>query len=267
MISKDFEQSSIYNDAEKIDRYWKNLQPHLQADFVSKEKWKKSINFLEQVSFQNSVIVLIWNVLLKRYVFALDKRNICGQPMEAYLGENGVDFSISKMHPLTMDANLIMQQKSFEVFNSLSSQDKLKLVISFDGLYKMGGSGSFHFLQQAICIELDSNGNGILFLSYIHDISHLKKNNTANLVTSYPGQICMWNYNFGNKTLETTASLSRQEKTILGFLSKGKSSKEIADELFISPLTVDTHRRKLLKKTNCIDTTGMITYSKLVGLI
>jgi DNA-binding CsgD family transcriptional regulator len=114
---------------------------------------------------------------------------------------------------------------------------------------------------------MDSEGNGILFMSYIHDISHLKKNNTANLVITSPGRVCMWNYNFERKTLDATPSLSRQEKNILVFLSKGKSSKEIADELFISSLTVDTHRRNLLKKTNCIDTTAMITYAKIVGLI
>jgi DNA-binding CsgD family transcriptional regulator len=50
-------------------------------------------------------------------------------------------------------------------------------------------------------------------------------------------------------------------------LAEGKSSKEIAKELGISSHTVDTHRRHLLEKTNCIDTTGMITYCKLVGLL
>jgi len=61
--------------------------------------------------------------------------------------------------------------------------------------------------------------------------------------------------------------LSRQEKKILSLLAEGKSSKEIANELSVSPHTVDTHRRHLLEKTNCIDTTGMITYARLVGLL
>ncbi len=267
MFSEAFEQSSIYNDAEKIEHYWKNLQPHLHADFIPKEKWKESAGFLEQVSLQNSVVVLIWNVLLNRFVFAIDKRNICGHPMEPYLGENGVNFSMSNMHPLTLDATLIMQQKSFEIFRQLPTGERQKLVINFDGLYKKREGDNFHFLQQVICLELDDDGNGVLFLSYIHDISHLKKNTSANLVITHQGQVSMWNYNFEMKDLEATAPLSKQEKNILDFLSKGRSSKEIADELFISSLTVDTHRRNLLKKTNCIDTTAMITYSKLVGLI
>ena len=58
-----------------------------------------------------------------------------------------------------------------------------------------------------------------------------------------------------------------QEKKILALLAEGKQSKEIADELFISSHTIDTHRRNLLKKTNCIDTTALITFAKMTGLI
>jgi DNA-binding CsgD family transcriptional regulator len=53
----------------------------------------------------------------------------------------------------------------------------------------------------------------------------------------------------------------------LSYLEKGKSSKEMANESFTSPHTIDTHRRNLLKKTNCLNTTGLVTYAKLVGLL
>src|SRR5690606_32447366 len=42
--------------------------------------------------------------------------------------------------------------------------------------------------------------------------------------------------------------LTKREKQILEMLSKGKKSAEIATELFISPLTVKTHRATLLQK-------------------
>lgn len=48
--------------------------------------------------------------------------------------------------------------------------------------------------------------------------------------------------------LTTTPRLTKREKQILQFLAKGKTSNEIADELFLSPLTVDTHRKNLLQK-------------------
>ena len=42
--------------------------------------------------------------------------------------------------------------------------------------------------------------------------------------------------------------LTKREKEILRFLAQGKTSSQIADELFLSPLTVDTHRKNLLQK-------------------
>ena len=46
-------------------------------------------------------------------------------------------------------------------------------------------------------------------------------------------------------------NITNREQDILRNLSTGKTSKEIAEELFISHHTVDTHRRNLLKKLNC----------------
>ncbi|HWA34564.1 MAG TPA: response regulator transcription factor [Cyclobacteriaceae bacterium] len=48
--------------------------------------------------------------------------------------------------------------------------------------------------------------------------------------------------------LHAYEELSLREKQILALVGKGKSSKEISEELFISPLTVETHRKNILKK-------------------
>lgn len=42
--------------------------------------------------------------------------------------------------------------------------------------------------------------------------------------------------------------LTKREKEILQFLAQGKTSIQIAEELFLSPLTIDTHRKNLLQK-------------------
>ena len=45
-------------------------------------------------------------------------------------------------------------------------------------------------------------------------------------------------------------TLSPRENDILELILQCKTSREIADELFISKLTVDTHRKNILKKTS-----------------
>jgi len=42
--------------------------------------------------------------------------------------------------------------------------------------------------------------------------------------------------------------LTKREKQILELIAQGKTSQAIGDELFLSPLTIDTHRKNLLQK-------------------
>lgn len=48
--------------------------------------------------------------------------------------------------------------------------------------------------------------------------------------------------------LRGTPQVTRREKQILLLIADGKTSQVIAQELFLSPLTVDTHRRNLMQK-------------------
>lgn len=48
--------------------------------------------------------------------------------------------------------------------------------------------------------------------------------------------------------LQGRPQLTRREKQILALIAEGKTSQAIAAELFVSPLTVDTHRKNLMQK-------------------
>jgi len=53
--------------------------------------------------------------------------------------------------------------------------------------------------------------------------------------------------------------LTKREKEILKLVAEGKTSSLIADELFLSPLTVDTHRKNLLQKFQAKNSTELIS--------
>lgn len=55
--------------------------------------------------------------------------------------------------------------------------------------------------------------------------------------------------------------LSRQEKEIIKLIIEGKTSKEIADNLFISKTTVDTHRRNINKKLEITNSSSLIKFA------
>ncbi len=53
--------------------------------------------------------------------------------------------------------------------------------------------------------------------------------------------------------------LTPREMDIVSLIFKGKSSKEIGEQLFISKATVDKHRSNILQKTGCKNTTELFT--------
>lgn len=62
-------------------------------------------------------------------------------------------------------------------------------------------------------------------------------------------------------------ALSKRELEIIRLISMGHTNKEISDILFISPLTVKTHRSNILRKLDIKNTAALISYAKNIGLV
>ncbi|MEP1094108.1 MAG: response regulator transcription factor [Cyclobacteriaceae bacterium] len=60
-------------------------------------------------------------------------------------------------------------------------------------------------------------------------------------------------------SLET--DLSEREKEVLLLITEECSNQDIADKLFISIRTVETHKRNLLEKTGCKNIAGLVMYA------
>ena len=63
-----------------------------------------------------------------------------------------------------------------------------------------------------------------------------------------------------------TAVLSDREREVLRLLAEGKSSKEIADVLSLSPRTVEQYRVQIMDKLNIRTVAGLTKYAVLHGL-
>ena len=69
------------------------------------------------------------------------------------------------------------------------------------------------------------------------------------------------------KQNEATKSLTERELEVLRLIVDEKTSDEIANTLFISKRTVDTHRKNILEKLNIRTTVGLIKYAFINGLV
>ncbi len=72
---------------------------------------------------------------------------------------------------------------------------------------------------------------------------------------------------FGSrKEKQIQLDLSKREKEVLNHLCDQKTNKEIGEMMFISPRTVEGHRKNLLVKTNSKNTAGLIIFAIEHGL-
>jgi two-component system, NarL family, response regulator NreC len=62
-------------------------------------------------------------------------------------------------------------------------------------------------------------------------------------------------------------ALSEREREVLQLVAEGRTSKEIADVLSISPATVETHRSHLLQKLSLHNTVEVVRYATKRGII
>jgi len=70
-----------------------------------------------------------------------------------------------------------------------------------------------------------------------------------------------------SKNTDPLVQLSRREKEVLKLITEEYTAQEIADKLFISQNTVNTHRKNLLSKLNAKNTAGLVMYAVQNGLL
>jgi DNA-binding NarL/FixJ family response regulator len=64
----------------------------------------------------------------------------------------------------------------------------------------------------------------------------------------------------------TSSVLTSREREVLQLLAEGKTTKEIAASLCLSPKTVETHRRQLMEKLNMYTVAHLVKYAVSHGL-
>jgi DNA-binding CsgD family transcriptional regulator len=120
------------------------------------------------------------------------------------------------------------------------------------------------------CLVLDKNSCTGLWFGYTIDVTHLLKSDgywsRCTIDSSATNHIYhglsqeMYNIRKGD-------IISEREKEILQLIAQNKSTKEVADLLFISPSTVETHRKNMIKRTCSRDTTSLIHIARMLGII
>lgn len=193
--------------------------------------------------------------------------NILGLQPEEYMLET----LLERVHPHDIDfvsnceklvADFIVRLKRPQVTRyKINYCFRLKVK---DGSYRL-------FLHQALALNTHASGALDKVLGIHSDIHHITKENNYKIsfigLNDEPSFLEMDVEAHFKKENSSASPFSRRELEVVRLLAKGDSSKEIAEKLYISLETVLTHRKNILSKAGCRNTTELVAQSVKKGYL
>ena len=179
--------------------------------------------------------------------------NVTGYSNEEFLSR-GVELFFENLH--SDDADIIVHKifrNVTDILDKASTDDRTKFQFQYNYRYKTKDGSYINFLEHLYVLELDENGRAALFLgnpTVIDTSEVLPIRFSAKIIrsNSVPETVLTKTYSRSKVSLE---NLTPREMDILRHLSLGMTSKQIGDDLHISPSTVNSHRQNLLNKLGC----------------
>jgi len=238
-----------------------NSQKFTEAD-LDYNILEQHIPYLKKIDELSNSAIMIFDLYKRQHVFISNNNyRIFNFDIEKAKGKS--DYIDSCIHP--DDYPQLMEAGIYFLCYGFSLQPEHrkdgKLINEYSILNKNGKY--IRIIEQQMCLESDAHGNIWLALS-IMDISPDQNDDApfrSRMIDVKKGAVYM--FPPPNKEVMLTA----REKEILQLISKGLISKQIADKLFVSVNTVNTHRQRILKKLQADNAIEAIKYASKLGLI
>ncbi|WP_339739544.1 LuxR C-terminal-related transcriptional regulator [uncultured Sunxiuqinia sp.] len=226
----------------------------------------KHVEILESIKSVHSSAISIFDMARLQHAYLSSTfEDLLGWNLEE-AGKPGHEYIDSRLHPEDLAHLNRVSSQFLELMLKVKKEDRLNMKH-----YKMimdyrtkGKDGNYvRVIEQHKLLELDGDDNvwlalGIMDLSPDQDIQSLCR---YRLVNAKTGDL----YHFPKETPNTSLSLREQE--ILQLLGKGLISKQVADRLFISVNTVNTHRQRIIEKLNVSNITEAVRHAATIGII
>lgn len=196
--------------------------------------------------------------------------------VESILGIRAKDWSLDKAFELIHPEDLKqMHKKEAKVVDFILNKIPVDDILRYKVVYVLRfrhADGSYRtILQQTKTLTLSEDGKAQQVLGIHTDVSYL--NMPIDHKISFIGEDRPSFYalstddDFIPEEYDYHKLFTPREKEILRNIAKGKSFGEIAEILNVSPHTINTHKKNILRKTDCKNTTELIARCVRLGII
>jgi DNA-binding CsgD family transcriptional regulator len=147
-----------------------------------------------------------------------------------------------------------------EILELLASNDPSRIFTFFQQVRYVGHSEWQWHLTSVRAFVQDDEGKTVALLSVAH---HL---NSEHHYTRKIDRLIQ-EMEFLKSNLQTYKKLSAREREVLRHLALGDSTAAIAEKLFLSALTVETHRKNIRRKLNVHNVSELAQFARAFDLI
>jgi DNA-binding CsgD family transcriptional regulator len=226
---------------------------------------ERHVKLLRQLDAINTGAISLFDLFRREHVFFSPKFGIILGWDMTRAEKEGTAYTNSRIHP----DDLLLLTEAGTHFTSLvfslspNARRDYKMYCDYRII---GGDGqSVRVLEQQSVLESDVRGNVWLALSAL-DLSPYGDTETpvrCRMVNSRTRDL----YLFPPPGSKEKDLLTMREKEILSLISKGLISREIADLLYISVNTVNTHRQRIIERLDVSSTSEAIRYAMELGIL
>lgn len=222
------------------------------------------------------------------YYFVLNFENIgmdfVSDSIKDVLGIEPKEFSMNKgfeiMHPEDLAKMNEKETLVFDFFYNKITPDEMFLYKTVYIMRMKHKNGNYKTILHQVQVLNASDDGKIQKTLCIHtDITYLNipiHHKLSFISTKRPSHY--YSYESGSYSLENESILnlekdcfkdvfSKREKEIVKLMAKGIKFNELAKILFVSPHTINTHKKNILKKSGCKNTPELIARCYVEGLI
>ena len=179
--------------------------------------------------------------------------------------KGGMRYFWSRIHPDDLEQWLIALKDLMNfTLSEIPIEERKQMSYSWNYRFKNAKGIYVNIIQNTTPLEFDLDIKPIIGLAHYTVLdSNIKMDvcASAKFLNSKNEYETKYFNNFSQKLISD--GISNRERDIIRLLVLNHSSKEIAEKLFISSNTVDTHRRNILKKLNISSTGELIGMMKM----
>lgn len=205
-----------------------------------------------------------------RYRFlGRQQETVSGYSNEVFL-ERGIELFLERVHPDDVEILLNRVYVSLGLLmDELPAEDRKRVQFQYNYRFQRKDGEYLNLLEQLYVLELDEHDALSLVLGNVIILDNkgeLPVRATCKRISDSGFCEVFYSETF-NSSRSSLNKITARELDILRNLASGMTSRQIAEELFISKHTVDTHRRNLLKKLECKSVVDLAKIAFAGGLL